>query len=103
MVQYEQLANLEQLQARLKTATRQRFLKIWHDHSAIAGHGHMLVTVACVYDLVFYFTWQELAQKGLNIDVERAVEQHEIYILGQSTALFGSQSKFNKARADDLV
>ena len=49
MVQYEQHANLEQLQARLKTTRRQRFLKIWHDHSAIAGHGHMLVTVACVY------------------------------------------------------
>ena len=56
MVQYEQHANLEQLQARLKTTRSQRFLKIWHDHSAIAGHGHMLVTVACVYDPVFYFT-----------------------------------------------
>ena len=57
MVQYEQHANLEQLQSRLKTATRQRILKFWHhDHSAIAGHGHMLVTVACVYDPVFYFT-----------------------------------------------
>jgi len=38
----------------------------------------------------------------LNIDVERAVEQPEIYILGQSTASFDSQSKFSKAGADDL-
>ena len=101
-VQYEQHANLEHLQAQLKTTTRQRFLKIWHDHSAIAGHGHMLVTVAGVYDPGFYFTRQELAQKGLNIDVERAVEQPEIYILGRSTASIDGQSKFNKARADDL-
>ena len=39
----------DELKAQLKSMNRTRHLKIWHDHSTISGHSHLLVTVACVY------------------------------------------------------
>ncbi|KAL5500209.1 hypothetical protein EMCRGX_G011728 [Ephydatia muelleri] len=38
----------DELKAQLKSMNRTRHLKIWHDHSTISGHSHLLVTVACV-------------------------------------------------------
>ncbi len=40
-------ATLESLAAKALTT---RFFKVWHDHGKIAGHGHLLVTVATIYD-----------------------------------------------------
>ena len=45
----------------LKKISRQRFLKVWH-HTSIAGHGHLLVLVSCVYDPAFYYTTKSLVQ-----------------------------------------
>ena len=28
---------------------RSRYLKVWHDHSSVAGHGHFLVLVSIIY------------------------------------------------------
>ena len=29
---------------------RSRYLKVWHDHSSVAGHGHFLVLVSIICD-----------------------------------------------------
>ena len=43
-----------------------------------------MVLVACIYDPAFYYTPQELANKGINIDVISTVEKPQIHILAQS-------------------
>lgn len=40
-----------------------RHLKIWHDHSAIAGHSYFLVLVAAIYDEAFFYTQEEMEKK----------------------------------------
>jgi hypothetical protein len=42
----------------LQSCQQQRYLKIWHDHGPIAGRGHFMVLVACIYDPAFYYTPQ---------------------------------------------
>ena len=46
-----------------------RLLKVWHDHSDIAGYPHLLVLVAAMYDPAFYFTPHKMQQKGADTDV----------------------------------
>lgn len=60
-----------------------RYLKVWHDHSTMAGHGYFLVTISCIYDPAFYFTRQELEEKGCHTDVESVVEEPEVYIISR--------------------
>lgn len=60
----------EDLRQKLKNLSQQRLLKMWHDYSEIGGHSHILVLVAAVYDPAFYYTPQEMLQKGENIDVQ---------------------------------
>ena len=45
---------------------------MWHDHSEIADHGHLLVITA-IYDPAFY-TNSEMEEKGVFINVESVVE-----------------------------
>ena len=47
----------------LQKAKQVRHLKVWHDHGPIAGKGHFMVLVNCLYDPAFYYTPQELAKK----------------------------------------
>ena len=58
----------DELIEKLKQASCTRLLKLWHDHSKIAGHSHILVLVATVY------TTEEMQHKGVNIDVPNPVE-----------------------------
>lgn len=71
-----------------------RYLKLWHDHSPIAGHGHFLVLVLVIYDAAFYLTQEEVNLKlEKDIDVQSTVESPELHILGRSSsdqALFSS-------------
>ena len=59
----------------VKTNQTTRYLKVWHDHGKIAGHGHLLVLVASIYDQVFFYTTEEMAERGVTIDVPTAVEE----------------------------
>lgn len=65
----------EHLREKLKQISRHRLLKVWHDHSGISGHSHLLVLVATVYDPVLYFTTEEMQQKGAIMDVPTVVEE----------------------------
>ena len=65
--------SVEDLREKLKILSHHRLVKAWHDHSEIAGHPHLLVLVAAVYDPVFYFSPDEMQQKGVDIDVPTVV------------------------------
>ena len=87
------------LRQRLKQVNRQRFFKVWHDHATIAGHGHFLVLMSCIYDPAFYYTSDEMkALKGIDIDVPTLVESPEIHILGRSGSSLDNQAEFNTTR-----
>ena len=87
----------------LKKISRQRFLKVWHDHSTIAGHGHLLVLVSCMYDPAFYYTQKELESHGITLDVESVVEEPEIHILGRSKSSLRDQCMFTECRLNCLL
>jgi hypothetical protein len=60
-----------------QTATR--YLKIWHDHSSIAGHGHFLVLVSVIYDSALFLSQEEADLKlEKSIDVQSTIETPEL-------------------------
>ncbi|KAL5510055.1 hypothetical protein EMCRGX_G005525 [Ephydatia muelleri] len=85
-----------ELSMHLKTISRQRYLKVWHDHSSISGHGHLLVTVSCIYDPAFYYSPLEVP----GVDVQSIVERPELHILGRSSSSLEDQASFNQCRLD---
>ena len=48
---------------------------MWHDHGKIAGHGHLLVLVASIYDEAFYLTTEEMRERGVIMDVPSVAEK----------------------------
>ena len=83
---FEPDTTTEDLRHKIQTIRSQRFLKVWHDHSTIAGHGHLLVLVSCMYDPAIYLTQAEVEQKGLHIDVETLVPtQHHSFRIQYQT------------------
>ena len=79
-----------------------RYLKIWHDHSSIAGHGHLLVLISVIYDSSFYLTTEAKKKTGKDIDVQSTVEIPEIHILGRSSSSIDDQSLFSACRNECL-
>ena len=77
-----------------------RYLKMWHDHSEIAGHSHLIVSVSVVYNSAFYYTAEELEARGVRIDIETVVEQPELHILARSGSSDAEQSAFNSERLE---
>ena len=69
----------------------------------IAGHGHLLVLVSCIYDPAFYYTHEELQTRGITLDVESVVEEPEIHILGRSKSSLRDQCMFSECRVDCLL
>ncbi len=95
-------ATRETLVETLESNTTKRFLKVWHDHGKIAGQGHFLVLVSCIYDPVFYFTSEEMAEKGTPMDVPAIVEEPEIYLLSRSGSSDVEQALYNQDRFVDV-
>ena len=93
----------EELREKLKSLNRHRLLKVWHDHSEIAGHSHLLVLVAAVYDPAFFFTPEEMQLKGVNIDVPTVVEEPQVHIFGRSSSSLDDQSQFIECRRECLL
>ena len=102
--QYGEDAEGEETQARdqLKQICRTRHLKIWHDHSEVAGHGHLLVLVSAIYDPALFYSNAEKAQKGVTIDVHKTVQEPHTYILARSKSSLKEQASFNHYRTNDL-
>ena len=86
------------------TSTATRYLKIWHNHSSIGGHGHFLVLVSVIYDSSFYLTQTEVDLKfGKDkIDLQSSVETPELHILGRSSSSIEDQAMFSSCRNDCL-
>ena len=84
---------IEILREKLKQISRQRFLKVWHDHATVAGHGHLLILFSWGYDPAFYHTSDKMkAKTGLDIDVENP----EIHILAHSGSSLDDQINFSQ-------
>ncbi len=86
----------------LLQCSKQRHLKIWHDHGKLAGHGHALVLVGGIYDPAVYYTPQELAAKSITIDVETVVERPEIHVIARCGSSDAEQFTLNEFRTDCL-
>ena len=52
--EHNQTNDMEQNQLLAIKHVSTRHFKIWHDHSSIAGHSHLLVMIAAIYDPAFY-------------------------------------------------
>ena len=80
-----------------------RFLKVWHDHSSVAGHGHLLVLVSVIYDTVFFLTQEEADLKlKKKIDIQSTVEEPVIHIIGRSSSSLEDQALFSATRNECL-
>lgn len=102
-VSFSPCETIEVLREKLKQMSRQRFLKVWHDHATVAGHGHFLVLLSCVYDPAFYYTPAEMkTMTGVEVDVPTLVETPEIHILGRSGSSLNEQAQFSKTRRECL-
>ena len=89
----EQNENLEPNS--IQGVQRTRYLKIWHDHSSVAGHGHFLVLVSVIYDSEFYLTQEEVNLRlEKDIDVQSTVKTPELHIFGQSSSSIEDQALF---------
>ncbi len=95
---------VSKLRERLQQIRQQRFFKVWHDHSTVAGHPHLLVLVAGVYDPAFYYTSTEMEELfGKSLDVESVVERPQLHIIGRSGSSLDEQAKFNNCRKECLL
>ena len=82
--EYDENEGLTKMRKKLKKMERTRHLQIWHDHSTLANHGHILFMVSCLYDPAIHLTNEEYKLKtGEEIDVQSQVERPEIYIVGR--------------------
>lgn len=100
--QYPLEASKETLEALAVTHLTTQYLKVWHDYGKNAAHGHLLVTVSAICDRAFLYTSQEMAVKGVHIDVPTVVEQPEIRLLAQSGSSELEQSVFNSHRLSSV-
>ena len=99
---YDKLTNSE-LTEKLKKMERTRHLIVWSDHSCIMNHGHLLLTVNCLYDPAFYHTREEMMVKmGADIDVEAIVQTPQLYILGRCTDKLCDQLCYVHTRMEDV-
>ena len=72
------------MRCRLKTLERTRHLKVWHDHSIVANHGHLVFMVAASYDPAHHLTPEEYkAKTGESVDIQTIIEKPEIYIIAR--------------------
>ena len=99
---FDSSASLTTKKELLQTCTQQRYLKVWHDHGPIAGRGHFMVLISCLYDPAFYYTPKELADRGINVDVISVVEKPQIHILAQSGSSDAEQMVYNDTRTECL-
>ncbi len=62
-----------------------------------------MMLISTVYDSAFYYTSEEIKQKGVDIDVQTIVEMPEIHILARSGSSLHDQRMFNECRRQSLT
>lgn len=94
--------NITEMRDKLKEFQRQRHWLIWHDHSTLANHGHMLFCLRELYDPAIHLTREDLP-KASKIDIQATVEEPQLYILGSSRSTVEDQLLFVPTRQEDLI
>ena len=76
--------SLTKMRKKLRSLERTRHLTIWHDHSTVANHGHLLFMVSTLYDPALYLTSAEYKVKtGKDINIQEEVECPQVYIIAR--------------------
>ena len=94
----------ESMRKRLNDMERTRHLKIWHDLSTIANHGHLVFMVSCLYDPAIHYTNAEYESLTgcKNVDVQTKVETPEMYIVARSGSSDVEQLSYIATRLECL-
>ena len=93
----------EVLKAKLKEISHTRHLKIWHDLSTVANHGHLIFMVACLYDPALFYTNEEYERKTKRkVDVQTIIESPEVYIVARSSSSDLEQLSYVETRLECL-
>jgi hypothetical protein len=84
--EYNEGESLKSMQNRLKDIERTRHIKIWHDLSTIANHGHLVFMASSLYDPAIHYTNAEYQNVTgcKKVDVQTKVESPEVYIVARS-------------------
>ena len=74
--EYVEGKSTESMKNRLKNIERTRHLKIWHDLSTIANHGHLVFMMSSLYEPAIDYTNAEYEKYSgcKNVDVQTKVE-----------------------------
>ena len=68
----------------LKKIERTRHLKIWHDNSGIANHGHILFCVSLLYDSKVFYTSEEYYMRyKKKVNIQQKVETPDVHLIGR--------------------
>ena len=91
------------LKAKLKEISHTRHLKIWHDLSTVANHGHLIFMIACLYDPALFYTNNEYERKTKRkVDVQTIIESPEVYIVARSSSSDVEQLSYVETRLECL-
>ena len=81
----------EVLQGKLKSISHTRHLKIWHNLSTVANHGHLIFMVACLYDPALFYTSEEYEQKTKRkVDIQTIVKCCHVLLPDQVVQMLNS-------------
>ena len=93
----------EELKDKLKAVERTRHLIVWSDHSCLKNHGHLLLTVNCIYDPAFFYTREELQMRtGDDVDVGAIVQTPQLYNLGRCSDKLCDHLCYIETRMNDV-
>ena len=103
--EYKAGESTESMRKKLKDIERTRHLKIWHDLSTIANHGHLVFMVSCLYDPAIYYTnaeYKELTGYNNTLDIQTKIESPEVYIVARSGSSDDEQLTYVDTRLECL-
>ena len=91
--------DLMKMRKKLQKLEQTRHLQIWHDHSTLANHGHILFMESCLYDPAVHLTNLEYTlETREEMDVETEVEKPDIYIVGRCRSSDTEQLAYVESR-----
>ena len=83
--EYKEGESADKMRARLKKIERTRHVKIWHDLSTIANHGHLVFMVSCLYDPAIHYSNDEYYRiTNMTEDIQTRLETPKVYIVARS-------------------
>ena len=91
--------SVNEMRNKLKEIERNRSLLVWLDNSAIANHGDLVCMVTCLYEpAVFYVDEEYTALTSKTVNIQKAIEQPEIYFIARSGSSDEEQMLYSDTR-----